>query len=148
MKPTQIIHDRRGETFIELLISTLIIGMTLTVIISVFLSGRTGVVSAWKRTDGNVCAISILEQIKSLPYTTVIELYTEFATDGQAERIDFSATSLSVDDAYASYEIQFDLLPYKSYPVEELIQVNVRVREKDDLPWTEKSTLLRKGAGD
>lgn len=138
MKVFNRYFNTRGETLIELLIATFILGMTLTVVISAFMSGRSGVVSSWDRTDENLAALSIMEQLKTTPYETIN------AFQG-SEGIDISSTSIPINPSFSDYEIQFDILPYQDYPVDELLQVNIRVRANSDRPWVEKASLIRKG---
>lgn len=130
--------NSRGETLIELLIATFIIGITLTVVISAFMSGRSGVVSSWNRTDENFAASSVMEQIKATPYETIKDFQGAIG-------IDISTTSIPIDPSFSGYEIQLDILPYQDYPTDELLQVNVYVRTSSERPWVEKASLIRKG---
>ena len=113
--------NSRGETLIELLIATFIIGITLTVVISAFMSGRSGVVSSWDRTDENLAASSVMEQIKATSYETIKDI------EGMIG-IDISTTSIPIDESFSRYEIKLDILPYQDYSIDELLQVNVYVR--------------------
>lgn len=130
--------NSRGETLIELLIATVILGMTLTVIISIFMSGRSNVVSSWDRTEENLAALDVMEQLKATSYET---LKTMEANDW----MDLSATSIPIHESLAPYEIQVDVVPYQDYSVEDLLQVHVRVRDGSERPWIEKASLIRKG---
>lgn len=138
MKVFNRYFNSRGETLIELLIATFILGMTLTVVISAFMSGRSSVVSSWDRTDENLAALSVMEQLKTIPYQTIK------AFQG-SEGIDISSISIPINPSFSDYEIQLDILPYQDYPVDELLQVNIRVRASSDRPWVEKASLIRKG---
>lgn len=138
MKGFNRYFNSRGETLIELLIATVILGMTLTVVLSAFMSGRTGVVSSWNRTDENLAASYVMEQIKATPYETI-------KTFQGRQGIDISTTSISIDPSFSNYEIQLDVLPYQDYSVDELLQVNVHVRASSERPWVEKASLIRKG---
>lgn len=138
MKGLNRCFNSRGETLIELLIATVILGVTLTVVISTFLSGHSGVVSSWDRTEENLAAAYVMEQIKSTPYET-IKAYQS------SDWINLSATSIPIDEAYSHYEIQLNLVPYQSYSPDELLQVNVRVRDGSENTWVEKASIIRKG---
>lgn len=138
MKICKKVMNSHGETLIELLLSTVILGMTLTVIISAFMSGRSNVVSSWDRTEENLTAVDVMEQVKATSYETLKNMEVN-------DWMDLSTTSIPTYDSYASYEIQVDVAPYQEYSIEELLEVNVRVRENSDRPWIEKASLIRKG---
>lgn len=130
--------NSRGETFIELLIATFILGVTLAVVISVFMSGREAIVTSWDRTEENLCAIDMMEQLKVTDYETIMGL------SGNGWN-NFSATTLAIDEKYSSYHIQFSISSYKDYLVKDLVQVNVRVRRGSERTWVEKASLIHKG---
>lgn len=142
------LNNSKGETLIELIISIFILTLVLTAIIAIFISGRAGVVESWDRTDKNECAGNVMEQLKSQPYQTLVDLERNsvYRVGGNAINIPYtdiftgSDTRLECADLY---EIEFDLLTFKGNPIEKIMQINVRI-EKDG-KGVEIGSLLRKG---
>ena len=136
--------NEKGESFIELMVAMFILTVTITVIVSAFMSGRAGMESAWMRTEMDHCAASLMEQLKAAPYDQVIA-----ELDGNEEKVgitlDESTLGLTIPNECQSFEFQYSLLTYESYLKDELLQVVVKVREDETKPWFEKASLLRKG---
>lgn len=134
--------NSKGETLIELLISIFILTIVLTVIIAVFISGRAGVEQSWDRTDKNECASNVMEQLKSLPYQTLLDSRAE-----EDENISYTEIFIDSDDQLQCanyYDIEFDLLPFSGKPIDQIMQINVRV-EKNGNGVEIGSLFLRKG---
>lgn len=143
MKEMKRVLDSRGETLIELMIAVVIIGMTLTVVITVFMSGRAGIESSWDLTEDNQCASNVMEQLKAVPY----EKIQDYGIDHWILLDDdewITLTDTTSPEKYSDYEIEFYLSEYKGYSKDQLVQVKVRVHE-DGEPWMTKASLIRKG---
>jgi prepilin-type N-terminal cleavage/methylation domain-containing protein len=143
MKEIKRVLDSRGETLIELMIAVVIIGMTLTVVITVFMSGRAGIESSWDLTEDNQCASYVMEQLKAVPY----EKIQDYGIDHWILLDDDEWTTLTdtaSPEKYSDYEIEFYLSEYKGYSKDQLVKVKVRVHE-DGEPWMTKASLIRKG---
>lgn len=134
--------DQRGETLLELLVSMVIISLTLATVLSVFMNGRAGIEQSWERTEANQCAVSVMEAIKAHDYAEVLTWKGEGGDMMNLSPFD-EDIDVYVDEAYTDYDITFDLLSYKSYSDDELIQIIVRVRKDSDEPWIEKASLVR-----
>ena len=132
--------NSRGESLIELLVALFIIGTTLTVVISAFMSGSSAVVSSWDSTDENMAASFIMEGLKATPYDTVKGWDHETWTEIQQ-------TTISIDPKYSQYDIKFDLVPYSTYSIDDLLQINVVVSKGYEgmNPCMEEEVRVRDG---
>ncbi|MGO4890566.1 hypothetical protein ACJ2A9_22710 [Anaerobacillus sp. MEB173] len=128
--------NSRGTTLLELLFALFVLTVTLTVIISVLMSGRAGIVSSWDRTEANSAAVQVLEQLKAASYSEVLAIKNNEKS---------LAAVITVD---SHYEINVDLFGYEEYPSEEMLQVVVTVSDSSGKRPLEKATILRKGVTD
>lgn len=144
-KNSNKLQSSKGETLIELLISIFILTITLTLIISVFMSGRAGIVESWNRTEKIECAKNVMEQLKVLPYDTL----TSFIPPGKVEKIgiDFTEIPASIDEKLCEdlNDVKFDVHTYNTYSRDNIVQVNVRVKKGSTDKEVEIGSLIRKG---
>ncbi|MBO8171964.1 MAG: hypothetical protein H0Z33_08740 [Bacillaceae bacterium] len=134
-------RDSRGETLIELLITTFIVVMVLFVLIEVWMSGRAGVEQSWALSKRDEVAVHLMEQLKATPYADLLDWEQQFRQGGQAVDLDprDSRINLEVPDGYGA---RFDLLTYKEYPLTSMMKVVIRVREDTESGWLEKASLI------
>ncbi len=133
--------DRRGETLVELLITTMILSLVLFVLIAVWMSGRSGVEKSWTLTRHNEVAVQLMEQLKATPYTDLLEWEQQFQTDGQAVGLDPGDNRINLT-VPQDFEASFDLLPYEDYPLTVMMKVVVRVRIISETDWVEKASII------
>lgn len=134
--------NANGESFIELLLSVFIIGMTLTVIISIFISNRAAIVAAWNETEVSFATTNTMEELKNMPYATILAIYHSHQIDGKATKIDLFTTPVPLEPEYHHFEMQLDILPYKDYNIDELCVVKVRARNDNMNNWREEITII------
>lgn len=143
--------NTRGETFIELLISTFLLASVLFVILSVFISAKQATVQSEQLTQENQLAVQLVEQLKAVDYQDLLHCQQKLSTSGIAQDLsldelnDCTNIHLFVHPEYTHYELKFDLLPYEAYPLDQLLTVVVYVREHEDKPFLKKATLMRNG---
>lgn len=135
-----MIRNSRGESLIELLVTTVIISLTLFAILSAFLSGRTATVQSWNATAQNELAVQVMEQLKATPYSTLLTWEQQCRVNGQAAGLDPRQPPFDfhLDPQYAAYEVRLDLLAYETYPLNELIKIVVHVGQ------VEQASLMTK----
>jgi hypothetical protein len=133
-----------GHSFIELLVATVILTITLTAIIAGFMSAREGIVASWDRSTEHRAAVYMMEKLKAQPYERLLNWYEQFASGGAAVGLVPADPDigLNIDDRYKNYLIQFDLLTYQAYSPRNVLQIIVRARSDPTKPWLEKATLL------
>ncbi len=69
-------QDRKGFTLVELLIGMTILAVALLFIASMFQTGYTDVAKAGQATMAATAAQQVLEDLRAVPYTTLVSLYT------------------------------------------------------------------------
>lgn len=136
--------NQRGESLAELLVATFILSAILFVLLSVFLSNRQGIHQSWNNTEISETAAAALEHIKSTPHG-VFQVMNDSSTGVGVTSLNPKEVGWdwALSDSFKDYELEIDLLPYLSYPEDELIEVVVRVKQAGGNTWNLKATLLR-----
>ena len=121
--------------------------MGLLAILTFFITSRQGVSASWLYTQKNELATEVMERLKATPYSTLQAWEQQYRVGGQSKNI--NPRSLvppwTFASTYQNYDIQFDLLAYQSYPLSQLMQVVVRVRDKPTSSWLQKGSIIRAG---
>lgn len=140
--------NQRGESLVELLVATFIMSAILFVLLSVFTSNRQGILQSWNGTVVSETAASALEHIKASPQDVFQVLDDYGGSDGVIGlNPKQQSWAWSLSDSFRDYQLEIDLLPYLSYPKDELIMVVVRVKQARNETWNQKATLLRNEEG-
>lgn len=146
-KPNYLWKNQRGQSLVELLVALFIISVGLLAVLAFFISSRQGVSASWLYTQKNELANEVMERLKATPYSTLQSWEQQYRVNGQATNINPRSLvpSWTFASTYDNYDIQFDLLTYQSYPLTQLMQVVVRVRDKPTSSWLEKGSIIRAG---
>jgi hypothetical protein len=141
------LFNQRGQTLVEMVVTTFIISVGLIAILTFFIVSRQGVTSSWRYTQKNELAGQVMEQLKATPYATLRNWEQIYRVGGQARDINPRTFVPPWDfgTEYQNYDIRIDLLAYKSYSLDQLMKVVVRVRETPSSPWLEKGSIIRMG---
>jgi len=88
-----------------------------------------------------------MEQLKATPYATLKSWEQTYRVGGQAKNINPRnfVPPWDFGPEYQNYDIRIDLLQYKTYSLDKLMHVIVRVRESPSSPWLEKGSIIRMG---